>query len=183
MLLSTCMDVVKAKGDHAVVYLAGEKFILDPLPSEMRTRVYLGTKHEVIPGSVGLGYIVEGLNDRMTFSMKNGDISRCQQLQELCHIIDKQRQQVEKSDIELYGEKVKETQGAPLVCSAIIIESQPKEYQVISNVLWLIAGAGTVFALCYCIYQCRTYTGRTRTTKVKHRLSTISMKKGWKAIK
>ena len=183
MLLSaTCMVAVNAKGEPAVVYLAGEKFILDPLPSEMRTRVHLGTKHEVIPGSVGLGYIVEGLNDRMTTAMKKGAISRCQQLQELCHIIDKQRQQVEKSDIKLYGEKIKEIQETPLVCSAIIIESQSRGHQPISNVFWLIAGAGTAFALCYCAYKCRIYTG-ARTTKFKHRPSTISAKKGVKAIK
>ena len=135
--------------EPAIVFMDGERFELNPLPTEMRIRTRNdGSKYEVIPGSVGLGYIVEELNARIIKAKSQGNHSRCYRLQQLCHNIEKQRQMAEMSDIRYYGSKIKQQQATPLSCDDIVIEAD------VNEVFWLCMGSGTALVLCLFLYQC-----------------------------
>ena len=135
--------------EPAIVFMDGERFELNPLPAEMRIRTRNdGSKYEVIPGSVGLGYIVEELNARIIRAKSQGNHSRCYQLQQLCQNIEKQRQMAEMSDTRYYGSKIKQQQAKPLSCNDIVIEADVNED------FWLCMGSVTALILCMFLYQC-----------------------------
>ena len=135
--------------EPAIVFMDGERFELNPLPIEMRIRTRDdGSKYEVIPGSVGLGYIVEELNARIIRARSQGNHSRCYQLQQLCQNIEKQRQMAEMSDIRYYGSKIKQQQAKPLSCNDMVIKAD------VNEAFWLCMGSATALILCMFLYQC-----------------------------
>lgn len=157
MVICTMWSIVMAK-KLTVIFLDGEKIVLDPPPHEMRTRIRDdGSQYDVIPGSVGLGYIVEELNARMIEAKKKGLTGRCQQLQQLCHAINLQRKSSEENDIRQYGKKIKLSQEEPLLCSQITdyttSTGSSSTNENGSSICWLMMGACSGLILCYVLYR------------------------------
>lgn len=164
-----------------VIFLDGEKIMLNPPPQEMRTRVRDdGSRYEVIPGSVGLGYIVEELNSRMVEAKKKGMMNRCNKLQQLCFAIESQRKSSEETDIKHYGRKIKLSQEKPLLCSEISFNTTPAgiafDKKDALSACWLLLSIFSGWMLCYCLYkgcahlaqQSKRRLGQ-RPTKMSHR--------------
>lgn len=143
-------DVSAAKERDTIVYVDNEKFILRPLPEEFRTRVNAdGSRMEVIPGSVGLGYIVEELNHRMRQTKENGQLQKCLQLQKLCHQMEQRRLETELLDVKIYGTKVKKSQAVPLLCDDLPVKYRETNW---TFNIFLLLGAVLALGLYFCSY-------------------------------
>lgn len=176
-VLATSLALVEAAG-KTIVYMSDEKFILNPVAEEMRSRKRAdGSSLEVIPGSVGFGYIVEDLNSRMKHAMQNGLEDRCLRLQQMSYEVEQRRQELEVYDMQVYGGIVKLSQESPLLCADLMLEERAESEvnERLSKTYWLFMGVLSALCLSLILYLCgfcdetpdKSESGMSRKRKTK----------------